>query len=307
MPLLPSDPVATVGLLVLLAGSVYVVLSKRTPKALGFAVLTLAAFLIQVGDAFFGRGAFVSELVFTTPDTAEGDWWRPMSYLFVHADLGHIAGNLLVLMIVGPVLEDRIGARRWTALYLVGGALVVLSHVLFYPTERVAALGASGAVFAVVGALAIVAGKTTVPVPLGFFFMPRLPVWVMALLYTLMNVAYAFSPGSGIAWYGHFAGMAIGIAAGAWFVKVLPQATTLKPAPIDADRLAPLATTTRLKGFLERYRAIKGETPDDAHYREAWLDRFMAAAACPVCGATGLTATGGGARCANGHEALPAP
>lgn len=304
--LLPGDPVAAASLVALLAGSVYVVLSKRTPKALGFAVLTLAAFFVQVADAFFGNGGYTRELVFTTPDTAEGDWWRPFSYLFVHADLGHIAGNLLVLVIVGPVLEDRVGARRWTALYLGGGALVVLSHVLFYPTERVAALGASGAVFAVVGALAIVAGKTTVPVPLGMFFMPRLPVWVMALLYTLMNVAYALSPRSGIAWYGHFAGMAIGIAAGAWFAKRHPEAKAGKPL-VDADRLAPLATTRRLEGFLERYRAIQGETPDDAHYREAWLDRFLKAAACPVCGATGLTLQGDGARCPNGHEALPRP
>ena len=306
--LLPGDAVAAVSLVALLAATAYVVLSKRTPKALGFAVLTLAAFFVQVVDGFFGDGGYVREFVFTTPDTAEGDWWRPFTYLFAHADLGHIVGNLLVLMIVGPVLEDRIGERRWVTLYLGAGALVVLSHVLMYPTARVAALGASGAVFAVVGALAIVAGKTTVPVPLGMFFMPRLPVWVMALLYTMMNVAYAFAPGIGIAWYGHFAGMAIGIAAGAWFAKRHPQPKAVAAAAsIDAGRLAPLATTRRLEGYLERYRAIRGETPDDAEYRAAWLERFLKEAACPVCGATGLTAQGGGARCPNGHEALPSP
>lgn len=303
--LLPGDPLSAAAFLAIVAASAYIIASDRTPKALGFAVLTLAAFFVEIGDAIFGAGRYVEEFAFSTPDAAAGGWWRPFTYLFAHADFGHVFGNILVLLIVGPVLEDRIGGRRWVALYLGGGALVVLSHVLLYPTSETGVVGASGAVFAILGALAIVAGKTSVPVPLPYvMIMFRMPVWIMALIYGAINVAYALSPGSGVAWWGHFGGLALGIAAGAWFVKKAPQMRVERVA-VDADRLAPLATTRKLQGTLERYRALKGETPDDAEYRKAWLDRFLRDAACPVCGATGLTATDGGARCPSGHEALP--
>lgn len=306
--LLPSDPFAAAAFLGLVAGSAYVTLSKRTPKALGFAVLTLAAFLAQVVDLLFVTGGrYMLELGFTTPDLLEGDWWRLLSYMFVH-DPGfrgrgvlsmHVVGNLFILATAGPVLEDRIGGKTWVALYLGGGALTVLSHVLLFPDARVLAIGASGAIFAVVGCLAIVAPKARIPVPLFFIFW--FPAWGAALFFTALNAAYALAPVRGVAWYAHFAGMALGIAAGAFLVKRVPQPDAPLRDRLDPASLRPLATTRRGEQFLERYAAVKGETPDDRTWAEAWLEKFLAEAQCPTCGAKGLARKDGTVTCPNGH------
>ena len=304
--LLPPHPFSAAALVAVVAGAVYVVLSRRTPKALGFAVLTLAAFFLQVVDAFFFGNWYVSDLAFTTPRFLGGDWWRIGSYLFVHADLFHFAGNMFLLATAGPVLEDRIGGKAWTALYLGGGALAIVSHMLLYPAQDVLAVGASGAIFGVLGCLSVVAPNARVPVPLFFIFW--FPAWIAALIFVALNVAYALGGVAGVAWYGHFAGMAIGIVAGAFLARrvrdqSLTRAVATGKLP-SADALAPLATTPRLQRYLERLRAIRGETPDDRVWAEAWVERILVEATCPVCGGVGFERRGGDVRCKAGGHAV---
>jgi len=83
----------------------------------------------------------------------QGEWWRLISSGFLHADLMHIAFNMVLLWRLGTSLEQSLGRARYLVLYfgsLLAGSLGVM---LISPDQRT--LGASGAVFGLMGAYAM--------------------------------------------------------------------------------------------------------------------------------------------------------
>jgi rhomboid protease GluP len=85
------------------------------------------------------------------PRVFEDEWWRAASYMFVHGDLAHLAGNMLFLLLIGPFVERLLGSLRFALVYVfagLGGGLLSMGtspqHVI---------VGASAAVFGVYGAL----------------------------------------------------------------------------------------------------------------------------------------------------------
>ena len=86
------------------------------------------------------------------PAIQAGDWYRLISPVFLHAGLFHIAANTFALVIFGPRLEQEFGALAFVATYIVAGVCGVAASYLVSPTLSV---GASGAVFGMVGAYGI--------------------------------------------------------------------------------------------------------------------------------------------------------
>jgi membrane associated rhomboid family serine protease len=80
------------------------------------------------------------------------EWWRLISGGFLHANLIHIGMNMFVLYLIGPQLERLLGAARYLALYL--AALVAGSLGVMIVSPQSATLGASGAIFGLLGAMA---------------------------------------------------------------------------------------------------------------------------------------------------------
>jgi membrane associated rhomboid family serine protease len=96
---------------------------------------------------------------------ARGDWWRLLSYGFLHFGLVHIALNMVALWMLGQQLEPVLGRWRFLALYLIsllGGAAACM---LFYPADG-GVIGASGAVFGLLGAFLVVLIRMRLPVSL---------------------------------------------------------------------------------------------------------------------------------------------
>lgn len=88
---------------------------------------------------------------------ARGEWWRPFTALFLHADGGHILSNIGGSWLFFPLLARRTGALWALALALLAGALGnAVVALLSYP-ENFRSLGASSAVFGSLGALAALA------------------------------------------------------------------------------------------------------------------------------------------------------
>ena len=84
---------------------------------------------------------------------ANGEWWRPFTALFLHADLTHLAGNLVSGSIFGVLVARSLGPLRGWALILGCGALGnAVTSGLIYP-ETFLSIGASTAVFAALGIL----------------------------------------------------------------------------------------------------------------------------------------------------------
>lgn len=89
---------------------------------------------------------------------ADGAYWQFITSAFTHVDIWHIAFNMLALWVLGPQLELAIGRARFLALYLLS-ALAGSTMVYWLASESGSTLGASGAVFGLMGALLVIAFK----------------------------------------------------------------------------------------------------------------------------------------------------
>lgn len=83
---------------------------------------------------------------------AMGQTWRLFTAMFLHIGVIHILFNLYALNALGPLVEGYFGHWRFTAIYLVGGLFGSLASYAFSPSP---AAGASGAIFALAGAITI--------------------------------------------------------------------------------------------------------------------------------------------------------
>ncbi|MFF1920741.1 rhomboid family intramembrane serine protease [Streptomyces sp. NPDC058221] len=127
---------------------------------------------------------------------AEGQWYRLVTSMFLHQEVWHIAFNMLGLWWLGGPLEAALGRARYIALYLLSGlAGSALTYWLAAPNQP--SLGASGAIFGLLGATAVLMRR------LNYDMRP-----VFALL--AINLVITFNPWGGIAWQAHVGGLVAG-------------------------------------------------------------------------------------------------
>src|SRR3954451_13584419 len=115
--------------------------------------LCVLAFLAtgSFGPGGGGGDALFRKLALFGPDVSAGEYWRLVTSGFLHAGILHIAFNMYILWILGNILEPAIGTGRFVAIYfvsLLGGAF----GALLLSDPRSATVGASGAVFGLMGA-----------------------------------------------------------------------------------------------------------------------------------------------------------
>jgi len=133
-----------------------------SPALVGLNVAVFAITALQAGSiarnvkaSLFHEWALVPGLV------GIGEWWRVVTAGFLHVGPIHLVFNMLALWVIGRELEPVLGRSRFLAVYLVsllGGSATVM---VFQPDSRVA--GASGAVFGLMGALAVVLRRLRAP------------------------------------------------------------------------------------------------------------------------------------------------
>lgn len=85
------------------------------------------------------------------PNVRAGEWYRLVTYLFLHGDISHLGHNMLILFFLGNVLERYFGKIRYIIVYFFSGILAAIGSIVYNTTETVC-VGASGAVFGVIGA-----------------------------------------------------------------------------------------------------------------------------------------------------------
>ena len=85
----------------------------------------------------------------------EGQWYRVFTYMFLHFGIGHIFNNMMILAFLGDNLERAIGKSRYVMVYLGTGVIAGLASMGYNMLQKynVIAVGASGAIFGVVGSL----------------------------------------------------------------------------------------------------------------------------------------------------------
>jgi membrane associated rhomboid family serine protease len=101
--------------------------------------------------------------------------WRPITYLFLHANTSHILWNMLFLAVAGTMLEPHIGSRAFLRIYFISGVIGALSPIFHGGSTQ----GASGAINGVLVALAVLLPDIVI---LFMFLIPMKIKWVVAIL-----------------------------------------------------------------------------------------------------------------------------
>ena len=134
--------------------------ARRVPSGayvtLGRIVANVGVYLITVAQGAGinqpGGDVFVDGLLYG-PAVAGGDWWRLITSAFLHGSLVHLLLNMLAVYWLGSAVETYLGPVRYVALYLVSGLAGAAGALLLDPA--VPTVGASGAIFGILGALLI--------------------------------------------------------------------------------------------------------------------------------------------------------
>ena len=159
---------------------------------------------------------YVEYFAFSTANLLNGRAWTLVTALFIHADILHLAGNMIFLYVFGNTLEKEVGTGKTLSAFFVGGILSFLLGVFFYaPSDFL--IGASAAIFTLTAVVLLVK-------PLKFSFIFLMPLGLVAIIYLIYNILAVQSGAEGnIAYVSHVIGFAIGIPLGIAWTKNLEK------------------------------------------------------------------------------------
>jgi len=142
----------------------------------------------------------------------QGQYWRFVTPIFLHANLLHIALNMLNLVVLGIFLERLVGHLRFLLIYFITGIVSIVASFYFMPQEI--SVGASGAIFGLVGAYSI------------FVFMHRrafrnggIPALLWLIVVIIGNLSIGFFVPN-VDNYAHVGGLLTGCLLGWWFTPL---------------------------------------------------------------------------------------
>src|SRR6185312_7403513 len=193
------------------------------------------------GGKVFEDGALIGAAI-----DLNGEWYRLVTAMFLHAGILHIAFNMLALYWLGTVVEQALGTWRFLLVYFVSG-LAGSAGALLLTGPFAVTVGASGAIFGIMGSLLILEYVAT-----GTFAGQAMALIVLnlALTLTIPNISVG----------GHLGGLVVGIAVVSLLVasvrvenydyggQAAPGSTDLRGAvrPSGLARTLPVRATARL-------------------------------------------------------------
>lgn len=147
--------------------------------------------------------------------------WQPLTYLFLHANLFHILFNLFALWMFGMPVEAQWGPRQFVKYYLICGVGAGIVNVFLTPDSLSPIIGASGAIYGLLVAFAMLYPDAVVYL---YFFFP-IKAKHMAILFGLVEfIAGTSSSSPAVARFAHLAGMAIGFVYIKWWWAIKMKA-----------------------------------------------------------------------------------
>ena len=156
----------------------------------------------QPGGSLWNKWALYGPLVH------HGDWWRLITAAFLHASIVHIAFNMRALWWIGAPVEQYLGRARFLGLYFAAGLAGSAGALVASPNA--VTVGASGAIFGILGAMLILEWQAT----------GRLGGNAMTLIVLNLVIGFAFNGvGGNISIGGHIGGLIGGILATLAFAR----------------------------------------------------------------------------------------
>ena len=172
------------------------------PATMVLIALNVAVYVItaaQGGGINLPGGQLFSDWALNGAAVSNGEWWRLVTAMFLHGSLLHLAFNMFALYWLGTIIEQALGTPRFLLVYVVSG-LAGSAGALWFSSAFAVTVGASGAIFGLIGALLILEYLATGSL-LG-----------QAMILILVNFAFTFAV-PGISKGGHIGGLLGGIVA----------------------------------------------------------------------------------------------
>lgn len=182
--------------------------------------LNIIVFLFQSGLQMNDYQAFIHAFGVVPTEILNGNNLLSLfTSTFLHGSFAHLFGNMLFLWVFADNIEAVAGHGRFLVYYLAGGIIAGLIHVAFNLTSPIPAIGASGAISAVLGTYFIFFPRSEIRVLILFFFrsvyVPALfflGIWIAMQLYSgVGSLSAAGLTGSGVAWWAHIGGFFFGV------------------------------------------------------------------------------------------------
>jgi membrane associated rhomboid family serine protease len=247
-------------------------------------VIFILMYVASLAGGAWLYGAVEVDLGLDTARMADpSQLYRLFSAMYVHAGALHILMNMIILTLMGVPFEDRIGTRKWMALYISTGFAGNIVDVLFamFTGNHHLGIGASGAIFGVMGAFAMLYPRDEIPMMLGFVFLQKVPVFAAVVVMALLETIYmAVAAQDNVGHLVHMASLIVGVALAIPVSGGRHRAGGGKNQHSDAgmEALRVLGTTPETRGLVDK---IIGE--DVPEVRKAWLDELEKKAKCPRC------------------------
>jgi len=217
--------------------------------------------------------------------------------MFIHGGFLHIAGNMFVFFFMGVAFEQRIGAKKFLIIYLIAGICGGLTQSIIDLGSNTTLIGASGAIFGILGAFAYLYPRDEVvmPVPIGIMFIMRIKVIYAAIIFAVVETIttfVTFGVQDTTAHFAHLGGIIGGVVLAALLVgkKRTENPETGKSIYYDSfaerkpiiwnfSNLRSLTANNKQEELLTR---IEKETVPQV--RDLWLEHFIDKTICPKCG-----------------------
>ncbi|MBI87893.1 MAG: hypothetical protein CMB67_02540 [Euryarchaeota archaeon] len=231
---------------------------------------------------------------------------RMITSAWLHADFIHVLGNILVIALAGVPLEQRLGPKRWIAVYFLGFLGGNLAWILSHPESNVPAIGASGAAFGILGAYMACWPEDKIEFPL-IFLIRAWPVWLIAFIRLGFEILQMYSIQSGTAGETNIAHMAH---VGGFFLSYALARTIARggPSPVGGpgESMSGSSLAENLRKHVTERMGDISEDPwtsagkplegrparillklrkegDELETRRAWLEELSENAICPIC------------------------
>jgi membrane associated rhomboid family serine protease len=183
----------------------------------GLIALNILIFLGEIGIVPVPDGIFARLGV--TPDTFLGNSVMPsllgpvstlFTYMFLHADWGHLLGNMIFLWVFGDDVEEALGRLRFLIFYLASGALAALAYIASDINSDIPLIGASGAIAGVVVAYVMLRPCARVTVLVTIIPLRLSAYWVIGAFVLMQIINLDSASRSEVAYWCHAGGMVAG-------------------------------------------------------------------------------------------------
>jgi len=182
-----------------------------TPAIKYLLITNLALFLLKI--LVPGGEAFMNQIFGMTPGLifSKFQFWQFFTYMFIHGGPWHIIMNMFFLWMFGCEVERALGTREFLKYYFICGVGAGFFHLLFNFNSTIPVIGASGAIFGVMAAFAILFPERVITLLLFLVLPVQLKAKYLVMIFAGIQLLYGIFGGSdGIAYFAHLGGMAVG-------------------------------------------------------------------------------------------------